>query len=35
LPPFRRRFQQVDYGTMMRVIDQLSAAGYYRVALVT
>ena len=27
--------KKVDYGTMMRVIGQLSAAGYYRVALVT
>src|SRR5262245_53027752 len=27
--------KKVDYGTMMRVMGQLSAAGYHRVALVT
>jgi biopolymer transport protein TolR len=27
--------KKVDYGTMMRVMGRLSAAGYHRVALVT
>ena len=27
--------RKVDYGTMMRVMGRLSAAGYHRVALVT
>jgi hypothetical protein len=28
-------YNKFDYGTMMRVMGRLSAAGYYRVALVT
>ncbi len=32
---FVRGDKKVDYGTMMRVMGRLSAAGYHRVALVT
>jgi biopolymer transport protein TolR len=32
---FVRGDRKVDYGTMMRVMGRLSAAGFYRVALVT
>ena len=32
---FVRGDKKVDYGTMMRVMGRLSAAGYHRVALIT
>jgi biopolymer transport protein TolR len=34
-PIYFRADKAVDYGTMMRVMGRLSAAGYHRVALVT